>query len=138
MKKTILVSVLVVAASGCATRPVSNAEAIAVPMERILDMGYLRPAVSTGEVTVKRDSGLGGSACSSRIFVNAKPVADIRTSEKVTLYLPEAEYILSAWPNGICGGGMSEVRAAVKSGGHLSFRVGYGSNGDFSINATAF
>ena len=138
MIQCLLIIATLLSIGGCATRPVSNAEAVNVPMERIVDSRYLQNAPNTGQVTVKRDSGFGGSACSSRIFVNAKPVADLRTSEKVVLYLPEGEYVISAWPNSICGGGMSEVRATVKSGGELNFRVGYGSNGDFSINATAF
>jgi hypothetical protein len=33
---------------------------------------------------------------------------------------------------------MSEVKAVVKSGAQPCFRVGYGSNGDFSINPAAF
>lgn len=33
---------------------------------------------------------------------------------------------------------MSEVRALVKEGAELSFRIGYGTNGDLTINATAF
>ena len=123
---------------GCATRPVSNSEATQVPSSRIIDSKFLTPTPDSGVVTVKRDSGLGGSACSSRVFVNAKPIADLQTSEKVVVYLPAGEYVFSAWPNGICGGGMSEVRATVKSGVELSFRIGYGSNGDFTINATAF
>lgn len=127
-----------VSIAGCATRPISNAEAINVRSDRIIDSTYLHPAPDVGRVTIKRDSGLGGSGCSSRIFVNAKPVADIRTSEKVVLHLPAGDYVFSAWPNGVCGGGMTEVRATVKSGAELSFRVGYGSNGDFTINATVF
>jgi hypothetical protein len=126
------------AVAGCATRPVSNSEASHVPSSRIIDSKLLQPSPDSGVVTVKRDSGFGGSACSSRVFVNAKPVADLQTSEKVVVYLPAGEYVFSAWPNGICGGGMSEVRALVKSGSELSFRIGYGSNGDFTINATAF
>lgn len=125
-------------ATGCATQPISNSAAVNVPSERVIDSKYLQPMPGTGQVTVKRDSGFGGSGCSSRIFVNAKPVADIETSEKVVLYLPPADYIFSAWAKGMCGGSMSEVRSAVKVGDDLSFRVGYGSNGDFSINATAF
>ena len=124
--------------AGCATRPVSNAEAVHVPSIRIIDSRFLQPTPDSGVVTVKRDSGIGGSACSSRVFVNAKPIADLQTSEKVVVYLPAGEYVFSAWPKGICGGGMSEVRAMVKSGAELSFRIGYGSNGDFTINATAF
>jgi hypothetical protein len=107
-------------------------------MERILNRHFLQPAQGTGEVTIKRDSGFSGSACSSRIFVDGRPIADIRGSEKVVLYLPEGEHILSAWPNGICGGGMTEVKAVIKAGTQSSFRIGYGSNGDFSINPTAF
>jgi hypothetical protein len=132
----IIPSILLLAA--CATRPISNAEATLVPRKRILNTQFLHPLPNSALVTVKRDKGLGGSICSTRIFVNGRPIADIRVSEKVVLYLPEGNYILSAWPNGICGGGMSEVRISVKAGEHLNFRVGYGSNGDFSINPTAF
>lgn len=124
--------------AGCATRPISNIEAINVENDRIIDSTYIHPGPDLGRVTIKRDSGVSGSACSSRIFVNAKPVADIRSSEKIVLHLPAGDYVFSAWPNGMCGGGMTEVRAVVKSGVELSFRVGYGSNGDFTIHATAF
>lgn len=124
--------------SGCATHPISNAEAALASIDRILDKSFLQEGPGTGEVTIKRDSGIGGSGCSTRIFVNGKPVADIWVSEKIVLYLPEGEYILSAWPNGICGGGLSEVKALIKVGSKSTYRIGYGSNGDFSINPTAF
>jgi hypothetical protein len=91
------------------------------------------PTPRTGEVTVKRGSGFGGSACLSRIFVDGRPVGDMRTSEKVVLYLPEGEQILSAWPRGV-----SATKAVVKSGAQSSFKVGYESNGDVSINLPAF
>ncbi|HEV6969041.1 MAG TPA: hypothetical protein VK305_26910, partial [Roseateles sp.] len=83
--------------AGCATAPVTDAEASPVPVDRILDNSVLASRPGTGQVTVKRDSGLGGSACSTRVFVNAKPVADIRTSEKVVFHLPPGEYIFSAF-----------------------------------------
>jgi hypothetical protein len=124
--------------AGCATTPVPTAVAIAVPQERVIDQSFLAAGEGKSQVIVKRDRGLGGSGCSSRVFVNAKPVADLKPSEKVVLQLEPGEYVFSAWPNGICGGGMSEVHATVKKGAVLSFRIGYGSNGDFTINATAF
>ncbi|TKB75572.1 MAG: hypothetical protein E8D46_01755 [Nitrospira sp.] len=138
MLTRLLVFAFAVVIAGCATRPVSNVEATPVPIDRIIDGKFLQQTADAGIVTVKRDSGFGGSACSSRVFVNAKPVADLRTSEKVIIYLPAGEYVFSAWPNGICSGGMSEVHATVKSGAELSFRIGYGSGGYFTINATAF
>ena len=133
-----ILSLISIVLAGCATRHISNTLAIPVPMERILDTRYLQPGPEIGEVTVKRDSGFGGSACSSRIFVDGRPVADIRSSEKVVLYLPKGDHILSAWPNGICGGGMTEVKAIIKTGTKSSYRVGYGSNGAFTINPTVF
>jgi hypothetical protein len=124
--------------SGCATRPISNSDAIPIAMNRIVDTQCLKPVPGSGKVLIKRDCGFGGSACTSRIFVDGKPVADIDVSEIIVIYLPEGEHIFSAWPNGICGGGMTEVKAFIKTDTESCFRVGYGSNGDFSINPTAF
>lgn len=123
---------------GCATQPISNSQAKPVPADQVLDASLLQPQKDAGVVVVKRDSGVGGSACSSRVFVNGKAIADLNAAEKVTLYLPRGDYVLSAWPNGICGGGMSEVHASIAAGVETSFRIGYGSNGDFSIFQTAF
>jgi len=131
-------TILTFSIAGCATRPISNADADTVYGDSILNSKYLNKKPNTGTVTVKRDSGLGGSACSSRVFVNAVAIADLDQSEKVVLYLPAGEYIFSAWPNGICGGGMSEIHSTVNSGAELNYRIGYGSNGDYTINATAF
>lgn len=122
----------------CATSPISTSQAKPVPADRLILSTFSQPGPSTGEVIVKRDSGIGGSACSSKVFLDAKPVADLLTGEKVTLYLPEGEYLLGAFPNGICGGGLSETRASVKPNQTLLFRIGYGSNGDFYIQPTAF
>ncbi|WP_153160877.1 hypothetical protein [Zoogloea sp. 1C4] len=123
---------------GCATRPVSSFEAKIVPVDRLLNSDYAKPGSLTTKVTVKRDVGVLGSACSSRFFLNAAPIADIDSGEKVELHLLEGEYIVSVWPNGMCGGGMSESRLTLVKGREQSFRIGYGSNGDFYINPTAF
>jgi hypothetical protein len=137
-RRIIAVALLIFAIVGCATRPLSNGEAIPVRADQIIDSKYLEAAPGTGTVVVKRDRGFLGSACSSRVFVDANPVADLRPSQKVLMHLPAGDHVIAAWPNGICGGGMSEVRATVTTGVELTFRIGYGSNGDFTINPTAF
>lgn len=109
-----------------------------IPVGRLLNSNYSKPSSLTTKVTVKRDVGVFGSACSSRFFLNSAPIADIDSGEKVELHLLEGEYIVSVWPNGICGGGMSESRLTLVKGREQSFRIGYGSNGDFYINPTAF
>jgi hypothetical protein len=54
------------------------------------------------------------------------------------MFLSDGDYILSAWLGSVCSGGMSEAKATVKFDVELNFRVGYGSNGDFYLNPTAF
>ena len=132
------IAVLASVVAGCATRPVADTDTTPVPLDRIIDSRFLQPSPGSGAVSIKRDRGFGGSACSSRVFVDATPTADLRPSEKLVVYLSSGDHIISAWPNGLCGGGMSEARASVTSGSHLAFRIGYGSNGDFYINPTAF
>ena len=134
---TLLCVLVCISISSCATRSVSNQNATMVPSNRILSTEYLTKLPNTGTVIIKRDSGILGSGCSSKVFVNGKPTARLRPSEKIALYLSEGEYIFSAWP-GICGGGLSEVSGNVKVDEQISFRIGYGNSGDFFINRTAF
>jgi hypothetical protein len=123
---------------GCATRPVSNANSVAVPASRSLSSQFLQEQPGTGRITVKRDSGLMGSACAARVYIDGQPMADLRTSESTVRYLPVGPHIVSVEPSGPCGGGLSEVAAEATVERPLSFRIGYGSNGDYSINPTAF
>jgi hypothetical protein len=132
------VPLIAVLFASCATQPISNQAAMMAPSSQILDRTTFASHPDTVEVTIKRDSGFGGSACSSRIYVDGNPVADIRSSEKIVVYLTKTEHILGASPNGWCGGGTVEVRADLRSGAPANFRVGYGSNSDFFINQTAF
>lgn len=134
---TLIITAAAFGVSGCATQPVATTDAAPVPPERILASEFLKPGGEAGIVTVKRDSGLFGSGCSARLFVNAKPTAELRPSERITLYLPLGEHILSAQPTGMCGGGLVEVKANVGRQ-PTTFRMGAGTNGDFILVPTAF
>ena len=125
---------------GCASTPVPTSEAVQIPDSRVLEGGkqYLLPNKNSGKLIVKRDSGIMGVACSTRIYLNGKDIADLDTSEKVVLNLPEGEYIVSAEPNGICGGGLTEVKFNVKANSQSVFRYGTSGNGSPSIYPTAF
>jgi hypothetical protein len=136
--RVILLLALTTAIIGCATTPVPNSEASLVSTGSVLNHRLLDARPGTSQVTIKRDSGFFGGGCSVRIFVNGEPLADIRTSEKVVIYLPEGDHMFGSRPNGICAGGTSEVKASVKPGIPLNLRVAYGSNGEFFMNVTAF
>ncbi|HEX2768467.1 MAG TPA: hypothetical protein VHN12_04230 [Geobacteraceae bacterium] len=122
----------------CATTPIPSERAILISNDQVIDSRYMKQAPDTGEVIIKRDDGFGGSACSSKVFVDSIPIAVLWRAEKVVLYLPEGDHIFGAWPNGVCGGGLSETRGTVQIGKRITFRIGYGSNGDYYIVPTAF
>lgn len=137
MKKILLV-MIVLGLSSCATKPVTNEQAKVVSDSQILDKSLLSKKENTGLVIIKRDSGFMGSACLTRVYVDGKEIADLDTSEKVTIYPLVGDHIFSAWPKGLCGGGMSEQSGKVNTDKTLMYRVGYGTNGDFGIYPTAF
>jgi hypothetical protein len=138
MRKFVVVVAACSILAACATRPVSNAHVVPVPTSRSLSTQFLTEQPGTGKITVKRDSGLMGAACAARVYIDGQPMADLRSSEATTRYLPIGPHIVSVEPSGPCGGGLSEVTADVTIERPLSFRIAYGSNGDYSINPTAF
>lgn len=137
MNKIIILGIACILA-GCATKPVTNEQAKDVPDKQVIDQSLLVIKEGTGKVIIKRDSGFMGSACMIRVYVDGKEVADLDTAQKVTVYPTLGDHIFSAWPKGMCGGGMSEQSGKVTENGTLMYRVGYGTNGDFGIYPTAF
>ena len=134
----IFLSGVAIALSGCATKPVSTASASLVPEHRIINKSMTTKKAGQSVLIIKRDSGWNTSACSVRVFINGSPVADVRTSEKVAIYLNSGKYILSAIANGICTGGLIEESFSIAKGKSVIYRISYGSHGEFSLNPTAF
>jgi hypothetical protein len=66
------------------------------------------------------------------------PIAEIRAGEKVTFVVAPGAHIVAAAPTGVCGGGVVEVQTLTVPDATMTFRVGYGSNGDMGIYPTAF
>lgn len=135
---SLTVTAVLAALTGCATQPIPTSQAKYVPDERIHDRTYLQPVAGSGLVTIKRDAGFGGSACNTSVYANGTLTAQLAPSEKIALHLPEGSHLISAWPNNPCGGGMVEAEARVMMNKPLTFRIGYGSNGDFGLYPTAF
>jgi len=121
---------------GCATAPISTSKAHAVPPERVLSSAYLTQRPGTCLVIVKRDTGILGSPCSSRVFVDSHPVAELATGEKVSLYLIPGEHIIGA-DSKACAGGLPEASIFARPDRPAALRIRYGTNGDFSIQPTA-
>jgi hypothetical protein len=59
-------------------------------------------------------------------------------SERVEVYLPTGDYVLSVDTNGRCEKSLAEVATTVKPEGRTAFRIGYAESGDVRISPTAF
>lgn len=138
MKRILAVIALAALITGCATKPISTELAKSVPEKQILDKSLLTPKENTGKVIIKRDSGFMGSGCLSTVYVDGKEIANLDPAEKIEIYPSVGRHIFSAWPKGLCGGGMSEQEGVVVNDKTIMYRIGYGTNGDYGIYPTAF
>lgn len=124
---------------GCATAPISNQQAEDAPSAQILNKDFLLKKDNSSVVVIKRDAGMKGSLCTTRVYIDGKPAVDLRTAQKLTVYLPVGEHIFSSQTVGACAGGvMSEHAGLVTVGKTLTLRIGSGPIGDFEIYPTAF
>ena len=136
MKNTLLVAASLFLLLGCATAPVSNEDAVLSKNIFKNDQFQLKEGNAT--LIVKRDKGFSGSGCSSRVYVNGSAAADLDSGEYFKVSVIPGNYIISAQPNGVCGGGMFETKVSVIKDEVATYRIGYGSNGDYFIVPTAF
>ena len=141
MKNLLLLLIIGVILFGCATTPIPTDQASLVPQEQILDNRYLTQEPGTGEVVIKKDSGIKtGITCASRVWIDGVPIVDIRSAEKIILYLPEGDHIFSAGTSGIglCTFGTPvETTGSIKIGKLLTIRIGL-NGGNLFIAPTAF
>jgi hypothetical protein len=124
--------------AACATTPLTINQAAAVPETRILAPQLLAQASNTGSLVVKRDSGFMGSACTIRVFVDTVPVADLKSAEKVELFVALGEHSVVATSNGICGGGTSEAAVVIMPERQRILRIASGQSGDIFLQPSGF
>jgi len=130
---------VVLSLTACATQPISIYQASAVPSSRILAPQLLSQAQYTGSLIIKRDTGFMGSACTIRVFVDTVPVADLGPSEKVELFVPLGEHVVSATPiDFLCGGGTSEAAVIIRPESQNILRIASGQSGDIHLQPSAF
>jgi hypothetical protein len=130
---------LILSLTACATQPVYVSQAAPVPSARILAPQWLSRGPYTGPLTIKRDSGFMGSACTIRVFVDAVAVADLAPSEKVELFIPVGEHIvLATSSHSICGGGTSEAAVVIYAEREKILRIASGQSGDIHLQPSGF
>ena len=136
--RVLVLFLMLLSLAACATTPLTINQAAAVPATRILAPQLLAQASNTGSLVVKRDSGFMGSACTIRVFVDAVPVADLKSAEIVELFVPLGEHSVVATSNGICGGGTSEAAVVIMPERQRILRIASGQSGDIFLQPSAF
>ena len=129
---------LILPLAGCATTPTTIQQAAAVPASRILSSQWLAQAPYTASLVIKRDSGFMGSACTIRVFLDAVPVADIASAEKVEIFVPLGEHIVGVTSTGYCGGGTAEASVVIAPERQRILRIASGQSGDIYLQPSAF
>lgn len=105
--KKIIITLLAIGLAGCSTEPVlpKNAKEVQASFE------FQQKPKTTG-VTIIRDKGYVGSACSITAYINGKRLAELETGEKVIAYVPAGEVIVGAGfvGRGLCSGSPRKER----------------------------
>jgi len=121
MLKLLKFSTLLVLMAGCATTPVPLSEAAPVPAER--QFLFASPVGGTAPIVITRDVGMLGAGCATRVTVDGKLAALVRSGEKLILNIPSGTVVLGAEPDGVCGGGLVEIEAKPQGIEPTLFRI---------------
>jgi hypothetical protein len=77
-------------------------------------------------------------ATAARIYVDGRPIADLRSGQSVTVYLPVGEHVTGVIHDGLCGGGSASANLTMIAGATRVYRVASGQSGDIKIEPSAF
>jgi hypothetical protein len=110
----------------CATSPVGADDA---KLGTAIWNPWQEPAAGTGELVVTRDKGIMGQACAQKVYVDSHVIGELRTGQKVTVYLPPGQHMAGVQPSGICGGGSAGVSVNVIAGQRQVYRIASGQSG---------
>lgn len=99
--KLFIAVVAVVLLAGCATSPVPVNNADPVPSSRL----YAFNGKSEAQLLVTRDSGLYGSGCNYRLYIDGTLAAEFASGEVAWFGVKAGKHILGVKPSAACGGG---------------------------------
>lgn len=116
---------------GCATQPIPTNMATPVAANTVL----CQSSEDSGDVIVKRDSGLYGSGCAAYIYFDGKQITKLWPSQKMECSLSQGKHIVSVK---MCFGTLKEKAIFVERSETLILRVGVDSAGSVFISETAF
>ncbi|MFU4249343.1 hypothetical protein [Pseudomonas aeruginosa] len=119
--------------AGCQTSPISPDKADPVPVARL----YALQAGGASKVVVTRDSGLYGSGCNVRLYIDGAEAAEFAAGEVATFHVSPGSHVAGVKPSAACGGGgLAEREFSVGQGESIRRRISITPGGiDFTPTA---
>jgi hypothetical protein len=88
-------------------------------------------------VVVTRDKSLTVIACTAHLHVDGTPVADLRPSEQIRLFLEEGQHLVGVTAAG-CVGGADQTSIYVSRAKPVLLRISAGRTRGLTIQLSAF
>ncbi|WP_154316317.1 hypothetical protein [Burkholderia pseudomallei] len=98
MNKVILCIALTGCLTACASRTLPLEQAKDVPADRVYSTKFAQPVEGAQKITVIRTGGsfISGGGARYELLADGMKIASMATDERVDLYLPAGEHMLSA------------------------------------------
>lgn len=137
----ILVAVAALCLAGCATTPISPADATPVPAPRLL--AYQQPGAGLATIVVTRDTGIIDSACYVSLTIDKKLAARFGTGEVARFHVEPGAVLFRVGNDpdghGLCTLGQddwTERQMIIGAGDVMHFRLSTDGNGKHDIEPT--
>ncbi|UTG73593.1 hypothetical protein KCG55_08825 [Neisseria subflava] len=131
MLKTILSTTSILIITACSTTPITVSNGSIVPEHLIYEKNIVKQNddPSKGNITILRDAGFTGAACSYDITLNNKKIFSIQQNQYLTIALEPGEYFLGASTGGgLCPNTQLTQDVNLKAGENREYRISISSN----------
>lgn len=138
-----VIAAALLALAGCATKPISMAEAVPVPMVRLLAFQSQVPG-SQGTIITIRDAGFTGGGCNMAVYIDGTLSARIGAGEMASFNVAAGDHIIGTGPTGrgTCNLAADRLRretpVSLAHGQTKRFRISINPNSGPAIEPTAF
>lgn len=119
--------------AGCATTPTPTAAVVV--SAAVHDAGAITQ--DRGSISVTRDTGIVGSACTYYILVDGVEVASVKAGQRVVFGADPGSRVVTTDVRGICGGGTANIQVNVVRGETTYLRAGATQTGDIRLEVAA-
>lgn len=130
MKKLLILMIATLLIGGCSTKPIKFEDA--TPATKVY---AFQNEELPAQILVTRDSGLSGSACSVKLYIDGTLAGELGASKSGKFYVSEGEHIVGAEHN--CLGTLDEIAITVKKENSIRLRISLGADGA-KISRTAY